>query len=263
MKKFIIIISLLVIIICIGTFVSANNNIDWKSKIKFLENFSLTQTVNSNNVAKTQTIKMNGEKLKLEYKETRNELNVYVAKNNEKDEYTFKDGKLVGFLKQSEETKARNSEVEIDEQSAKEIAEEFGKSNVEDFNKYEFANSKYIKSYDQYNIRYIRKINGIDTRDVVEINVAENGEIASFSAVNQGEFEKYSNTEIDVESIKQSCLEIVKNKYGDKIKRIEIEQQYLKIEGGKLVVQTDLGVFLEDKALTEIYQAESLIYEVE
>lgn len=95
MKKFIIIISLLVIIICIGTFVSANNNIDWKSKLKFLENFNLMQTVNSDNVAKTQTIKMNGEKLKLEYKETRNELNVYVAKNNEKDEYTFKDGKLV------------------------------------------------------------------------------------------------------------------------------------------------------------------------
>lgn len=263
MKKCIIISILAFTVICVGTYASANNKKNLNSGIKFLENADLVEVVTSNSTEKNKNIKINDEEINLEYKETRNNLNVYANENNNVEEYIFKDEKLIGFFKPTEISKIRSSDIEINTESAQKIAQKFGEDNIEDFNKYEMISTNYIESYSQYNIRYMRKLKGIETRDVVEINVRKNGEIASFSAVNQGIFEEYEDSEIDAELINTLCLKAIQNKYRERIKRTEIEQQYLKISDEKLVVQTDIGVFLNDDKLTEIYECESLIYEID
>lgn len=262
-KRVTIIILLVFVIICVGTYVSANNKKILNSEIKFLEKTDLIKAVTSTNIGQNKNIKINNEQINLEYKETRNNLNVYTDKNNTDEEYLFKDEKLIGFFKPTDISVIRSTDEKIDAESAKSIAKEFGEKNIEDFSKYEMISSNYINAYSQYNIRYMRKLKGFETRDVVEINVRSNGEIASFSAVNQGIFEKYEDYEIDTKVINDLCLEAIQNKYGEKVRRTQIEQQYLKILDGKLVVQTDIGVFLNDDILTEIYECQSLIYEID
>ena len=264
MKRLVIINILIILLICIANYVSADSQKNINSKIKFLETADNVETTILENVEKSKNIIINNNEIGLEYKETKNNLNVYV--NNNDENYIFKNEKLVGFFKPVEINKnSRMSNTEIDVEKAKEIAQEFIEKNIESFNKYNMVSANYIETYNQYNIRFMRKVKGFDTRDVVEINVDKNAEIASFSAVNQGEFEKYEDVEIDIKTINNLCFKIIQNKYGKKINKTEIKQQYLKLLDGKLVLQTDIIIYLKDNIVNQYssnYEFESIIYEL-
>ena len=258
MKKYVIFSILLFVIIGVTIYltVSSNQEVVY-SQVKFFRNTQSAEKIVLDNVEKNKTIKINGEEINLEYENTINNLNIY---NNNNDDYIFKDNKLVGYLKES--TLINNK---IDKEAAKTKAIEFAKENINNFDRYELVSSNYKESYNEHSFRFVRKINGIDTLDDVDINVDGNGEIISFSASHQGEFEKYKKLKIDSEIINNMCLEAVQNKYGEKIKDINIDSQYLKILAEKLVVQTDVTITLKNEGsttLTEIPAWESLICEI-
>lgn len=197
------------------------------------------------------------------YKETKVENDIY-RDNETKDEYIFRDEKMVGFLKKASVTqKVKSSNNEINKEEARNIVEEFAYNNITQFEKYELVYSNYTESYGEYCFIFMNKINNLNTGDIVKININGNGEIMSYSAFHQGEFEKYQNTYIDVNAIKENIQNTLENKYGDKLEDFEITNQFLRILDGKLTMQNDIVITLSNttSGIEEI--CDTIIYEVE
>lgn len=259
-KKYVFVIILFVIIILVGTNFLNNNDIKaTHGTVEFLGNTNSNNVITVKEDIKNKSITISSEKMVLEYKETRNDKDIYI--NDKHEEYIFINDKLVGFLKNSN----LNANDKISESVAKEKALAFGKENIKKFDRYELISLDYIPSYNEYSIKYMYKLNGVNTQDTVEINIDGIGEVVSFQAFQQGKFEKYKKYKINIENVNNLCTDAIKNKYGDEIKEIEEQEQYLRILEGKLVLQTNLLITLNNTESNQIIsncKQESLVYQI-
>lgn len=264
MKKFIVVVLLIAIITGFSVLIYATNdkilNVENK-EVKFFNEVSIdSKAMFLENVEKNKNIMINDEEIKVEYLESKRDKNIYISEDN--NEYIFDEEKLVGFIKEIEISEKQNRNVKIEIEKAKEIAENFGKDNIQDFEKYEIVYFDYVETYNEYSIKYMRKLNGLMTQDVIKINIDEFGEIVSFAALHQGEFDKFNDLVIEVEAINSIVINSIKNKYGEEIKETEIEAQFLRVIDNKLVLQTEVKIIYQSENGENITGLESLIYEI-
>lgn len=197
------------------------------------------------------------------YKKTKSGNDIYIDSETE-DEYILKNEKMVGFLKKTNATQQlKKSNNKINQQEAKKIAEEFAYNNITQFEKYELTYSNYTESYGEYCFIFMNKINNLNTEDIVKINIDGNGKIMSLSAFHQGEFEKYENTNIDLNIIQENIENTLKNKYEGNFESFEITNQFLRIINGKLTIQNDILITLNNTTLGTEEICDTIIYEVE
>lgn len=259
-RKIIVIVSIIVILsICVyaGSVYAINNK-----SIKSVDKYVKELNVNSNFVVKNQKndkeIKINEKNIKVKYKCTNIDKDIYVAEDG--TEYVLKENNLVGFIKKlNTEMNPKNI---LDLKAAEKIAKVYLKDNVKDFSKYENTYSNYKESYGEYNFLYSYKIDGYKTSDIIQISVDDTGEITAFAKPNEGIFEKYKNTKIDITKIEPIVLEEVKKEYNN-LTEVNIKDITLGIVNEKLVMFIDVNMKFNNENNEEISMTDVFIYELD
>lgn len=255
---------IIMIIACILT-ISFVNATELQKGNKILTTDEINkETVNKKDLeGKIKNISTDSGIKEITYKKTKSGKDIYID-NETEDEYIFKNEKMVGFLKKTNTVQQlKKSNNKINQEEAKKIAEEFAYNNITQFEKYELVCSNYTESYGEYCFIFMNKINNLNTEDIVRINIDGNGKIMSLSAFHQGEFEKYQNTNINLNIIQENVENALKNKYEENFESFEITNQFLRIINGKLTIQNDTLITLNNETLGTEETCDTIIYELE
>lgn len=251
-----IIVILLVIISLGGLGVYAYNNLNIKtSKVVFLKGLEKNDVNTTKSSMPKKSIRDGEKEIQLEYKETKYDTDIYVS--NDKNEYMYKDNKVVGFIKSIDKD---IKTTKLDLEDAEKIAKAFLQENISENQKYELTFSNYITSYAEHSFIYNNKLNGIETNDIIKVNVNNKGEVVSFSHFNEGVFEKFNNIEIDMTAIEKEVEDMIKSEYGQNYVNSEITYSFLNIVNNKLVMQMDVNIEIANQLQASIL--DTVIYEL-
>lgn len=251
-KKSVVLFLIILFVFSFGVYVYANNEKKNNTQVKLMD-----QVANDfkDSVEKGKKEKIINENEKIKYKKTKSNKDIYIS--SAKDEYIYMEDKMVGFIKNINPNNLSLSV--LDEKVSRKIADKFLKENIVNFQKYEFISCEYIESYAQSSYIYMNKLNKIDTNDIVCINIDNAGNVASYSAFKQGMFEKYKDLKIDMNIIKSTVLEEMKDKYNNDNIKIEINYSFFNIINDELVLQCDITIELENES-EKVF--DTIIYEL-
>lgn len=235
-KKVVYITIIAIIITSIPISISLARNVSDEGKV--LEtNYTMANLKVKENMSGKE-LNINGKKVNTLYSYSMNEVDIYIDKNE--NEYLQKSGVTVGFIKAMEVEKQiedKLREVEIDEKAALEIAIEYGKNNVDEFEKYTTLGVKFCNTYNEYQVYFNKMIDNCLTMDQIYITINKLGNITSFLADKQGMFDKYQGINIEENLVNERIEEFVNNKYGQELKKYKMNSKTLKMKNEKLVLE--------------------------
>lgn len=267
-KQIIILITVIVILVMIPTIIviTKNNSINNKTLETSNENANSEKKndkdEDNSNAEEEKTINVLNEDVNVKYTNSEDDLDIYEDENGE--DYYLKNGKVVGFSKVK---KQKQGDKKISEKEAKEIAYEYAKNNVYEFDKYTFIEIYFIDDYDNYSINFNKKIGGYLTADLINIKIDEYGNITTFLAPRQGELDRYQGIKIDEKDIDKKIDEYVNTEYKTHLEKNELElksyevtERALCIKDGKLVMLNGISTRIIGKG-SEVELHDGIEYE--
>lgn len=234
-KKYILFIIVVAILVCVVSIIFY-----MKSKVEYVN----------------QKIKLNigNENINLSYSKAvdiSDGTRLMVYQDSKKDEYIFKNNKLVGYLKNRKITEKKEKSKEIKKYTIKDFKSMPMLKDI-NFDGYVFDGERYIDSYNETEYVYIKYINGIKTNDSISISFTDDGKISSFDASRAGLFNNLK-TNVTKEKVEKYVEEYIKEmqkngKIGHKDNspiNYEIDYMFINVKDNKYFVE--VGVVLDNK----------------
>jgi len=193
--------------------------------------------------------------LKLDTKNIASKLDdISVYTDLENNEYVFKDGVMVGFLKERDLSKIKSTKTS--HSYASEEKKEINKLNVDNFVKsiineditsfdeYKFEGVKYIYDYDEIDYTYTKYIDGIRTNDSIVVSLDSEGQVVSYIANRQGIFNNLKLLE-EEEKIDKYILHQVESNYRNATS-YKIENKLIDFIDGRYVISYDVELKIDN-----------------